>query len=255
MKSKIIRTYQVSPLLVVIPITLAIGTARHLAEPRVRALEALKGVSPFEPNSQIEGPQVLRGKIRGPADRKTRLGEPVAAHWWAVVRRDEDETKVHCQDRERGQLVLETASGAFPIKFSDANPSLVALFADDRDDDEGLPISFDLGSTPRTTRDAIPPDTCQGDGAKYEQFTLEQGADVEVMGCVGNGAIDSCTGPVNAVLSLPTLEVHRRRRLESLLNLFRIVAGVTLVSLVSAGILALVQKWRTLRVLRPGKEA
>jgi hypothetical protein len=106
-----------------------------------------------------------------------------------------------------------------PIAWTEANPEDVGIASHTQRGDYGLPFAIDVGDTPSVLYDKVPPNTCSV-GERYLQTYIEQGINVEVVGCVKNGAIDRCDALLGGVLSVPNIKSDIRHRLRSAMQVF-----------------------------------
>jgi len=232
----------------------AFTIAARVAERRMEELAWLRSVPRADVASPTEGPARYVGKLHGPKDRGTPAGNRAAAYWWAVAYRDSDgPDTVYCSARERSLLVLETPGRSVRLAFTEADPNEVGVIDDQKDNEYDMPVSIDLGSTRRARSEEIPPGTCTGGGAKYEESIIAEGADVEVVGCMSAGALAACNTPLRAVLAVPDLEVHRRHRVDEAKVPFRAAIIAVALVLVYVGIVFAAMASVDLRTARSGK--
>ena len=231
----------------------ALAAAAWVALPRVRELDQLRTLRHADAASPPATPAIYRGRLRGPPGRATPSGYQAAAFWWTVVRRDDDGSEVFCKGRERSDLWLDTPTGTLRIALGEAHPDRVGLVTEDKDDEYDRPIAIDLGPIRRTSVSTLPPSTCDGRDAEYEQLFIPGGTPAEVTGCVRDRVIGECEGPLATTLSVPDLETARRHRLERALAALRVALAVGASILLAAAYMAVTAVLGTARVLRPGK--
>jgi hypothetical protein len=218
-----VRTISLTRFIITIVTVLLIGAyaiAALVASSRIKEIEWLAGLPAAEYEYDTNRPARYAGRLFGPEDRKTPLGQPAAAYWWSVSSRDADVGyDVKCRARVRSNLFLVTSTGRMPIVWTEANPDDVGIASDSQRGDYGLPFAIDVGNTPSMLYDKVPPNTCSF-GERYLQTYLEQGINVEVVGCIRNEAIDRCDSLLGGVLSVPNIKSDMRHRLRSAMQVF-----------------------------------
>ncbi len=221
MKKRI--TISITWLIVAVAAAVILGAyaiAAHMASVRIREIEWLSGLPSAFPDTAEGLPARYAGRLYGPEGRITPLGQRAAAYWWTVSSRDADVGyDVKCRGRARTGLILETAGGKIPIAWTEADPDDVGIASDTFDGDYGLHLAIDVGGIPSVRYDEVPPGTCQY-GENYLQTYIGQGAQVEAVGCMRNGAIDRCDALIEGVLSAPDIKSDMRHRLRSAMHGF-----------------------------------
>jgi len=145
-----------------------------------------------------------RGRLHGPSDRVTPNGHPAAAYWWSVDSTDDESHETYCGGRARDRLALDTTR----IAWSDADPDDVGLVSDDRSDEHGRRFMIDLGARAGELTSAVPRGTCTGTDARYGELRIDDGAEVDVVGCIGDGVVLPCAGPIGGVIAVDGLEAY-----------------------------------------------
>ncbi len=236
-------------------VVLAYAIAGAFALPRYREVVWLGSLPSADAAAPVATPARYSGLLHAPPGRKTPFGTPAAAFWWSVADDDDDSPHLFCNGRERSALSLETSTGTLRVEWTDADPSVVALIGDGNDNEYGRPLAIDVGGRQHVPQGAIPSGTCVGENAKYTETTLDDGARVEIVGCVRDGAIRACDGPLRGVLAAPAIDVDRRHRFEQSLYVFRFAFfaafGVLLVTAIGLAL----QVQRAARAVRPGSRA
>lgn len=240
--------------IVTVLLFVAYAIAAFEASSRIKEIEWLAGLPSAEYEYGTNRPARYAGRLFGPEDRKTPLGQPAAAYWWSVSSRDADVGyDVKCRARVRSNLVLVTSAGRMPIAWTEANPEDVGIASNTQRGDYGLPFAIDVGHTPSVLYDKVPPNTCSV-GERYLQTYIEQGINVEVVGCVRNGVIDRCDSLLGGVLSVPNIKSDMRHRLRSAVQYFWYPVLLGLGLLIPSTLALWKLSIKTTRLNRSGKD-
>jgi hypothetical protein len=105
-----VRTISLTWLIVTIVTVFLLGAyavAALIASSRIKEIEWLAGLPSADYEYDMNRPARYTGRLFGPEDRKTPLGQPAAAYWWSVSSRDADVGyDVKCRARVRSNLFL-----------------------------------------------------------------------------------------------------------------------------------------------------
>jgi hypothetical protein len=235
-----------------VAVVVAYGVAATMAAARIREVAWLGSLPSADAAAPQSTPARYSGKLHAPAGRTTPAGTPAAAYWWNVAHHDDDSDDLFCQGRQRSALSCETTTGALRIEWTEADPSIVGLVADDKDNEYERPLAIDIGNHQLSAKPVVPSSTCWGDGATYSEATISEGAQVEIVGCVADGEIRACDGPLHGVLAVPAIEVDRRHRFEQALHAFRFAFAAAFTALVAVGLVLLVHVRQATRAVRQG---
>lgn len=181
-------------------------------------------------DSPVKGPAIYRGQLFGPENRATPSKRAAAAHWWWVNTGGSKSRRTSCESSATTKLELRDGDTTLPyLALSSASGSVI---------DSGRPIAWDAPAVidfvergPFETTNP-PPTTCTGKSPRYIEYSIAQGAAVEVVACYRGGALQACTGRFQTVVSLPTIAAHREHRADRAYLPF-MLAGFMCTSLVS----------------------
>lgn len=198
----------------------AYAIAAFRASSRIREIEWLAGLPAADPASPSGLPARYAGRIFGPADRRTPLGQEASAYWWTVTSSDgEAGEDVKCLKRVRSGLVLATPAGVMPVAWSGADPDDISLASDSDSGEYGRPLAIDIGGAPSMKYERVPGGICEY-GEKYYQTFIGQGVRAEVVGCFRNGALGRCDSVLGGVISVPDIKSDMRHRFGSAMHMF-----------------------------------
>ncbi len=231
---------------VIIIIIFAYAIAAYYSSRRIKEIGWLTSLPEWDAHSASGQPARFSGRLFGPEDRVTPLGQRAAAFWWTVASRDADGGyDVKCSARARSGLILSTPEGDFAIALSKADPDDVGIASDSQAGDYGKPFAIDVGSIPSVIYKAVPPGICEY-GERYLQTYIKQGMRAELVGCLRNGEIDRCDGLIAGILSLPDIKSDMRHRLVAATQAFfyPMYAGLCLLFLSTI----ILWKWTSFRL-------
>ncbi|MBI5532954.1 MAG: hypothetical protein HY898_09580 [Deltaproteobacteria bacterium] len=219
----------------------AILIALLVTSPRVALLRSLVAAPRASLATPRSGPAVYSGRLHSATERLTPRNARVAAYWWWVVQRKSKEgcgssPPSVCTEFVTEKLLLK-ADGTQALTDAVADYHGVSLLADGRDEWESRRI-IDLGSASIFSTDVIPQSLarCAGHRREYQERSIAEGAEVEMLACFDKGELRACDGPVGAILASPRVSVHMTRRASHAHDPIRAVALVSAIVLLGLAI-------------------
>lgn len=182
----------------------------------------------------VAGPAIYRGELYANERRATPRGHHGALFWWWVGKTGKNR-RTGCTALVSGGLVLRDSINQARVEMFDDRLG-VSLLADGRDEWNEKRV-IDLGSAPPFDGDVPAGSPCNGMSYRYQERVVEEGAEVEILGCYSDGELRPCPGAIGGVLGVPTVSVHLWRRAQRAHLPVRVVAVAGLVGLIALSVL------------------
>lgn len=256
------------PWLALLAILFGYGIAWGFALGDVGVIDAMLAARPAEPgaversrgNAVPGKPEIHRGRLRvarpvepdGPVARVAPDGTPAAVFRAWVEPTDDDSDGEFCVTAEHRGLELETAHGAYPLRWLDddrdlpifGDPGVVGPSSDATAIDVGPHGDSDVAGFPG------PLAGCAGSNRASRMRLIPADAEVEVLACARDGELSPCEGHLANVVATDGLDVHRRRRAGDVGTCFRVAGFIVLAIVVGIGVATRTRAARVFQRLR-----